>query len=450
MRRWIATLLGAAMLTSCATQLGGGIGKPLPALGTAHASRAPGAYIKHIVLIIQENRTFDNIFAGFPGADTKMHGFTHTGARVTLRPIPFKPDQDMNHDYAPAYKAVNGGRMNGFDLVTFDSGQPAETYPYAYLERDEVAPYWAMAKRYTLVDRMFPTELGPSFTSHLSLIAGTTTLSTNPAKSEANVPSNSPWGCDAPPGTATETVNAARVIGAGPFPCFTQFRTLADVLDAGSVSWTYYAPQLAANYGGALWSTFDAIEKVRYGKDWSHVVSPQTTVLKDAANGGLAQMSWVVPDYKDSDHPAAESDTGPSWVASIVNAIGKSPDWNSTAIIVLWDDWGGWYDNARPPKLDYRGLGIRVPCIVISPYARAHTVVHAQYEFGSVLRFVEETFGLPAIGPAAAGYTDARARSLAGAFDFTQKPRRFVPVAQKYSADYFLTRQPSGQPVDNQ
>jgi phospholipase C len=450
MLRWVPTLLGAATLAACTAQVGNGGERPLPALRVQGPSRAPGAYIKHVVLVIQENRTLNDVFAGFPGADTKMSGLTHTGATVALRPVPFRPDQDMNHDYTPAYKAVDGGKMDGFDLVTFNGGQPAKTYPYAFLPRDEVVPYWTMARGYTLVGHMFPTELGPSFTSHLSLIAGTTTLSIDPPRSEANVPSNSPWGCDAPPETSTQTVNAQRVIRSGPFPCFNQFRTLADVLDTGGISWTYYAPALSANYGGALWSTFDAIQKVRYGADWSHVVSPQTTVLKDAAKRRLAQMNWVVPDWLDSDHPAAESDTGPSWVASVVNAIGRSPDWSSTAIIVLWDDWGGWYDNVPPPQLDYRGLGIRVPCILISPYARAHTVVHTQYEFGSILRFIEQTFGLPTIGTVAQGYTDARARSLANAFDFTQRPRRFVPIAQKYSAEYFLTRPASGRPVDNQ
>ena len=107
---------------------------------------------------------------------------------------------------------------------------------------------------------------------------------------------------------------------------------------------------------------------------------------------------------------------------------------------MLWDDWGGFYDNAPPPQLDYRGLGIRVPCIIISPYAKHGYVSHVQYEFGSILRFIEETYGLPAgsIGSVAQGYTDERATSLDDAFNFSQQPRAFRPIATKYPKSYFL------------
>jgi phospholipase C len=453
MARAPLAFVALAALAACTPQ-GGGAPNALPALHSDDAQNTlPAArYIKHVVILIQENRTFDNIFAGFPGADTRMYGYTHKNAKVVLQPIAFHPEQDMVHNFTPAVDAVNGSKMNGFDLVEFDDGRPAGTYPYSYLERSEVAPYWTMAKTYTLADHLFPTELGPSFTSHLALIAGTTSLSVDPDEAEADVPTNSPWGCDAPPNTSTSTVNAKRVVSAlGPFPCFNEFHTMADILDGGNVSWKYYAPKMSANYGGALWTTFDAISEVRYGPDWAaHMVTPQTTILTDAAKGRLASVTWVVPDWKDSDHPAAESDTGPSWVASVVNAIGKGPQWKTTAIFIVWDDWGGWYDNVPPPQLDYRGLGIRVPYIIVSPYARAHHVVHTKYEFGSILKFIEQTFGLPPIGSIAQGYTDQRATSIAGSFDFTRKPHAFVPIAQRYPAEYFLTRPPSGRPVDTQ
>ncbi len=135
-----------------------------------------------------------------------------------------------------------------------------------------------------------------------------------------------------------------------------------------------------------------------------------------------------------------------------MNAIGESPYWESTAIVVLWDDWGGFYDDAEPPQLDYRGLGIRVPCLIVSPYAKRGYVSHVRYEFGSVLRFIEEANGLPAgsIGPVNLGYTDARATSLNDAFDFTQKPRAFMPIGTKYPAAHFLHEPPSNEPVDTQ
>jgi phospholipase C len=225
---------------------------------------------------------------------------------------------------------------------------------------------------------------------------------------------------------------------------------MADTLDAAHVSWKYYAPQV--NYAeGRRWSPFAAIRAVRYGPDWNrNVISPQTTVLRDAADGNLAQVSWVIPDKADSDHAGTHSDKGPSWVAGVVNAVGESRYWNTTAIVVLWDDWGGWYDNVPPPQLDFVGLGIRVPCIVISPYAKAGYVSHTQYEFGSVLKFIEETFHLRALGPASRGYTDSRAHSLADSFDFHQKPRAFRPIPAPYPPAYFLLQRPSGQPPDSQ
>jgi phospholipase C len=143
-------------------------------------------------------------------------------------------------------------------------------------------------------------------------------------------------------------------------------------------------------------------------------------------------------------------------VASVVNAIGQSPYWNSSAIIVVWDDWGGFYDNAPPPQLDYRGLGIRVPCLIISPYARETSpthpgyVSHTQYEFGSILKFIEEVFGLARIGRLPKGYTDQRANSLMDSFDFTQSPRPFTPISAKYPRSSFLHEPPSNAPVDTE
>jgi phospholipase C len=172
--------------------------------------------------------------------------------------------------------------------------------------------------------------------------------------------------------------------------------------------------------------------------------------LTDPGNNQLAAVSWVTPSKNNSDHPKDHSGQGPSWVASVVNAVGQSSYWNTSAIIVLWDDWGGWYDNAAPPQLDYRGLGMRVPCLIISPYAKQGYVTHTQLEFGSILRFMEETFSLPPIGSPSAGYTDQRANSLDDAFDFTQSPRQFVPIQGKYSKAHFLHERQTGEPPDNE
>jgi phospholipase C len=435
-----SALLALTLAVGCSSNLAA----PPPALAPARARPATvGAYIKHVVVIVQENRTFENIFAGFPGADAPMYGYLKNGRKIPLRTVHFSPFVNLNHDFGPAVTSWNAGKMNGFDGSL--SGLPP-TYPYAHLDRSEVAPYWSMAGQYVLADHMFPTEFGPSFTSHLNLIAGTTALSRS--RAIANNPVGGPWGCDATRTTFTFIVDTARKISPGGFPCYTQFRTMADTLDARGVSWKYYAPPMN-DKGWVLWSTFDAIKSVRYSADWkANMVYPQTRVLADAKKGTLPGVSWVIPDWEWSDHTSVGNDLGPSWVAAVVNAIGKGPDWKSTAIVVVWDDWGGWYDNVAPPKLDYRGPGIRVGCLIVSPYARPHYVSHTVYEFGSILHFIEDAFDLPPLGPASDGYTDARAASLADSFDFTQAPLKFAPIHAKYPPSRYLDQKPSMRPPD--
>jgi len=455
--RAAAALVLTASLAGCSASTPGGVTAPggvVPSTEAALDMRRPslgvpfGKYIKHIVIIVQENRSFENMFAGWPGADAPMYGYTldKSGNRVKvpLQPIPFMA-KDIDHLWINAMDDWNNGQMDGFSN-NYASGLPAGLFPYSYLKHDEILPYRTMASQYVLADRMFPDMFGGSFTAHLDLIASTTNIT--PSLAIVNLPFAAPWGCDAPAGTPTSLLTTQRVVeGAqGPFPCFTQFRTMADTLDAAHVSWKYYAPNILKQ---PAWSPFDAIHNVRYGPDWSKVTSPQTRVLTDAGTIGLPQVTWVTPEYRDADHPQVSSDTGPSWVTAVVNAIGQSPDWNSTAIVLLWDDWGGWYDDAPPPQLDFKGLGIRVPCLVISPYAKKGYVSHTQYEFSSTLKFVEQTFDVPVLGPASLGYTDGRANGFADAFDFTQPPRPYVKIAAKYPASWFLTHSQSLRVPDN-
>jgi phospholipase C len=446
--RWLRLVIASALLAcgGCALPGSHPIGLDMAQARPGGGQSPLGRYIKHVVIVIQENRSFENFFAGFPGADAPMNGRLHSGKLIRLHRITFD-DVDFAHSWHNAVVDWDHGKMDGFSLnrSTPPSGPSAA---YAYLDRSQIAPYWTMARRYVLADAMFPTEFGPSFTAHLDLIASTANLS--PSRGEVNYPSALEWSCEAPPQTTTSTLDRRRAISQnGPFPCFTQFRTLADTLDAAHVPWRYYAPSI--NSSGGVWSAFSAIRPVFFGPDWNaDVISPQTRVLEDAKAGRLAAVSWVVPDALDSDHPALRSDTGPSWVAGVVNAIGEGKDWNTTAIVVLWDDWGGWYDNADPPQLDFAGLGIRVGCIIISPYARRGYVSHTRYEFGSVLKFVEEAFGLPPLGPRSFGYTDARANSILDAFDFTKAPHAFEPISAPYPAGYFLQRAPSRRLPDTE
>jgi phospholipase C len=259
--------------------------------------------------------------------------------------------------------------------------------------------------------------------------------------------------------------NAGTFVQNGPRPCFGKaYITLRDTLDAKNLSWKYYVPgKINGPFDTDIWSAFDSVRAVRYGPEWgTKVVWPSTPdgtslIFDDIAKGRLAAVSWVIPDACNSDHPGnftsecgGRVDTGPSWVASVVNAIGTSQYWNSTAIVVVWDDWGGFYDHVPPPQASSQaqvgGPGFRVPMIVVSPYAHQGAVLNQVYGFGSIVRFVEDTFGLPSLNT-----TDAISRDFAAdAFDFRRKPRKFVPIAAKYSQHFFQHQAPSGLPVDTE
>jgi phospholipase C len=409
-----------------------------------------GKYFTHIVVLIQENRTFDNLFATFPGADGARIGKTHDGTRrLRMGPLysPINPQNRYRFWRRACNNAAPGGRcrMNGFDTIPI--GRTPGTYVYQYVDPAQVKPYWDMARQYVLADHFFQTQGSGSFTAHQDLIRGDTKISSS--DSLIDLPTQMPWGCDAPPGTVTSLIAPGNrySANAGPYPCLS-YKTLRDLLDAAKVSWRYYSPPMGQNLGGDVWDAFDAIKAVREGPEWStNQVSPETEVFTDIDRDTLPGVSWVIPDYVNSDHAGRSGDAGPSWVAQVVNAIGKSRAWDTTGILILWDDWGGWYDHVPPPGLHRSGgLGFRVPLIAVSAFAKAGYISHDQYEFGSVVRFIEDNWSLGRLGT-----TDETSSDFAGSFfDFTQKPRPFRPIESRYSKAYFLRQAPSYKPVDDE
>jgi phospholipase C len=448
MRRLLPASACIAGLLALAVGCSGSL-VPLPIAGSSQNSgQSLGKHIKHIVILIQENRSFDNLFATFPGADGTTTGKTpHGTVRLRKAPLysPLTPSY-LYHDYLTDY---DGGKMDGFWNVPVE-GHPGK-YVYQYVDPAQIAPYWDLAKKYVLADHMFMTQGSASFTAHQDLVAGATLI--NPHESLVDTPSGQPWGCDAAPGVAVPLLTTAlQYLRPGVFPCIS-YQTLRDTLDAKGVSWKYYCPQVGGSFAGNIWDPFEAIRAVRYGPEWTtNISSPETNVFNDISAGALPSVAWVVPDFENSDHAGNlgyhDMDTGPSWVAQVINAIGESPKyWGSTAIVVVWDDWGGFYDHVAPPFQDkYGGLGFRVPMLVISPYAKKGFVAHRQYEFGSVVRFVEDTFGLKSLGT-----TDARARDFGGdVLNFAHKPRTFTPISAKYSKAFFEHQAPSNKPVDTE
>jgi phospholipase C len=258
-------------------------------------------------------------------------------------------------------------------------------------------------------------------------------------------------GCTAPSNEYVSLIDPSGDESQTMYPCF-EHPTLTDLLNANHISWKYYTP-----LPGSIWTAPNAIRHMCVpnaagdqctGSDWTNdVVLKSSQVLTDIANGQLAAVTWVIPTGQASDHPGLTDGTGPSWVGSVVNAIGNSPFWANTAIIITWDDWGGWFDHV-PPSSIYNSYeyGFRVPLIVVSPYAKSKYISHVPHDFGSILKFVETTFNLQTVDPS---YADARADDLSDCFDFTQTPLTFTPVITPKNASFFINDKRAPLPPDN-
>lgn len=402
---------------------------------------AAGGKIQHVVIIVQENRSFDNLFHGFPGADTVKSGKNSKGQTIELQPIPLEDQYVLDHSANGMFAACNGpspGRhclMNGFNNVG-NYGGPTNP-SYVYVPHSETLPYFSLAKEFVLADRMFQSHLDESFVSHQYVIAAQ-------ADSAVNLP-NGIWGCDGGSYDTVSTLLKDRTYGQAIPACF-DYQTLGDELDNAGLTWRFYTSTIDGD--GGEWSGYQAVKHIRYGPDWTNdVITPQTQFFNDLSNGELSNVTWITPTCETSDHVNCGGKLGPQWVSTLVNAIGASSFWNTTAVFVMWDDWGGLYDHVPPPYKDYDGLGFRVPLIMISPYAKAGSVTHVQYETASILRFVEDQYGLGQLAAA-----DKRANDPGNdptAFDFSQAPRPYNAVPTLYTPQFFMNRPYDGRPPDD-
>ncbi|HLY01441.1 MAG TPA: alkaline phosphatase family protein [Candidatus Cybelea sp.] len=473
LRLWLSAI-ALGVLTACAP----GATAPSPVATLPISGTGSSSPIQHIVVLVQENRTFNNFFAQFPGATGTIVGKEKVGKgkkaktkSINLKEVNLEDGLSLNHIYSGYLTAYDDGKMDGFNQIIYAGAKKEGAEPYEYVYPSQIAPYWTMAQEYALANKMFQTQGSGSFTAHQDLIRGNSAIDSS--ESLIDYPSESKnWGCDAPPGTTTNLITTQLVYlpNDGPSPCTTYFPssgssylTLRDLMDGASpaVSWKYYTPPLSPYQPGSLWDAFDVIAPVRYGKEWgTNVDLNQLDIFTDITNGNLPAVSWVIPDGEDSDHPHYKPDDGPEWVAQVVNAIGQSSYWNTTAIIVVWDDWGGFYDSVPPPTIDNQGgMGFRVPMIVISPYSRETSssqtgyISNVVYSFGSIVRFIEDTFNLGRLGT-----TDETCNSIGpengsqggDMLNFNQTPRAFTVIPSKLSKSFFLHQKPSGLPVDTE
>ncbi|HEY5528862.1 MAG TPA: alkaline phosphatase family protein [Thermoleophilia bacterium] len=375
--------------------------------------------IKHFVFIMQENRSFDSYFGTYPGANGIPAGVSVPSPKGPV--APFHDPDDINrggpHGWDNASADVNSGAMNGFVVQSLKSynGQkpPKGTVDYGptdvmgYHDYREIPNYWNYARLYTLQDNMFESVASYSLPAHLYMVA---------AQSGGYVGSK---------GQAK--------------PASYAFPEITELLGSGRIDWKYYVTsgtqpdtddghvvgtlpqQLQDPHKYTLWNPLPAFPQVANNPAQNNRLVDTSQFYQDAAAGTLPQVSWVIPSGAVSEHPPAGVEEGMAYVTGLVNAVMQSPDWDSTAIFVSWDDWGGFYDHVVPPSVDQAGLGIRVPGLVISPYARENYIDHTQLSFESWLKIVEERFGVVPMTARDQGATD-----MLEAFDFTQAPR--LPV----------------------
>jgi phospholipase C len=411
---------------------------PQPLLSRVSEHDLAGSKIKHVVIIMQENRSFDNMFYGYPGADTATSGKDSAGGTIPLVPIPLEADVDINHFSASFFAACDGNppgrhcKMDGFNNEGGFGSQP--NYEYGYVPAAESAPYFAIAHQFVLADRMFTSHIDASFVSHQYIIAGQ-------ANNAVDLPTGA-WGCNGGKADVVNTINPDRTIGPTESPCFNS-QTIADELMAKNLTWRFYAD----NEGEFVWMSYQAIRHLLKTPQYkSDVVTPSKQFLTDVPKGKLASVTWITPTCATSDHSGCMNNEGPDWVASLVNTIGQSKFWDTTTVFILWDEWGGWYDHVPPPYVDFDGLGMRVPLIIVSPYAKKDHVSHVRYEHGSILKYIEDVFGL---APLAA--SDTRANSVdTDCFDYNHAPRAFIPIPSTLGPSYFINEAPDHRPIDDQ
>jgi phospholipase C len=435
-------------------------------LGSACAPIAHGASltgigrIKHVIVIMQENRSFDNFFGTFPGAD----GIPMNSLGVPLVCVPdpalghcVRPYHDRTvadgggpHNALDAQLDVDGGRMDGFveralagrqgfcshhvnnpDCTVVPGGSQQVPDTMGYHTAREIPNYWRYARDFVLQDRMFEPVASWSLPQHLYMVSGWSATCRNA----------DPMSCHS---AIREPTGRTR----RPQPPRYPWTDLTWLLDRNGVSWGYYVepgdqpdcaddamlclPRRQDSGTPGIWNPLPKFDDVRADGQLANV-QPVTSFLQQARSGTLPQVSWVVPDQRHSDHPPASVRAGEAYVTRLVDAVMRGPDWDSSAIFLSWDDWGGFYDHVQPPRIDGAGYGLRVPGIVISPYARRGYVDHQALSHDAYLKFIEDDFlAGQRLDPSTDGRPDSRPDvredasvlgDLASDFDFTQPPR---------------------------
>jgi phospholipase C len=462
----VALAIAASLaLTGCL--IGGSSGQP------AAGDRAGIHKIQHVVIIMQENRSFDEYFGTYPGADglPRVNGQFTTcvpdPARGTCQ-RPYHDPAPVNgggpHGAANATADIDGGKQDGFIAQAeaahrgcTDTNDPAcrngeRVDVMGWKDARDIPNYWAYAQNFTLQDHMFEPNASWSLPEHLFLVSEWSARCASASDPDSCV--NALQDPNRPPSNAGKkkanpSPGGQKAGGGGEaVPSLYAWTDLTWLMNRQHVSWKYYvAPgtepdceddseqscvQKTQNAGTpGIWNPLPFFTDVKQDHQLGNI-QDLSHFTADVYRGQLPAVSWIVPNSKTSEHPPASVSAGQSYVTGLINAIMRSSEWGSTAIFLSWDDWGGFYDHVQPPQVDENGYGLRVPALVISPYARRGDVDHQTLSHDAYAKFIEDDFlGGSRLDPKTDGRPDPRPTvreqasvlgDLQSDFDFAQKP----------------------------
>jgi len=392
-----------------------GIGTPdggqSPPDDAAPATTAIPSKIRYVIVMVKENHTFDNYFTGFPGAATTMTGKLSTGDTITRSAAPSGPlPHDICHSNGCGQRAYHAGAMNGFDLNT----KPG-TLPFVYYTEDQIPNYWKYARNFVLADHMFSTLLGPSTPGHVVFWTAQSLVLDN-AKCTKDAGACAGFGCTAGSDVVGTAFDPDACTTKKQSPCF-DVPSLTDHLPTG-FTWT--------DYGGPLALMVKSVAQTpKYQSHFRKAGDMQADLAAGRVSNLMIGHLWS---HDISEHPESYPCAGENFSVGIINAAMKSPHWNEMAIVLTWDDWGGFYDHVAPPahkcanKQVFQS-GFRLPLIIISPYAKKGYVLSKPAEQASVPRLIEDLWGMSYMSTRDPHARDGQAGSLMDAFDFKQAPR---------------------------
>ena len=386
--------------------------------------------IKRVVYLMLENRSFDNMFGRFPGAEGTTTGLAF-GEPRDLIPCPDWLPGDIPHDLSAHLKNENRGAQDGFAIGAF--GDP---YAYSQFSQQDIPAYWEWGKEYAICDHFFGSQRGPSYPNHLWFIAGwgggTIDNPENIKVRREGGKQFKSWGCDAYGPDVYVFVQDENGFITKHDTCF-RMPTMGEKLSERDIDWAYYSAN--PDQPGYIWQAYSAIEHIYHDEElWNAHIWPVDDIMRDIEANALPPVTWVTPRFQLSDHPPYSTRYAHNWVRQLVNGIMRSEMWKHTAIFITWDEWGGFYDHVPIPQIDEWHMGFRVPTLVISPYTQRGVIFDEVAEFTAPLRFIADNWGIDPFT-----HRMARISNMEGLFDFTQKPRRPVkaPRAEPTTKDAF-------------